>query len=68
MLAYTVNASGCAVEVKSSPLDKAAWNEFYCNMLGSETKIATQLLESCKIVQEITVYGIVVSMQNSDNA
>lgn len=68
MLSYAANASGCVLEVKSASYDRAAWNECYYNMFRSGTKIATHLLEMGKIVQNITVYGIVVNMQDSRNA
>ena len=39
-------------------------NKCFCNMFGSGTKLATMLLRMGKIVKEVTMYGIVVSMQD----
>ena len=59
-----VHALGCALEVKSKSIDDAGLNECFCNMFGSGTRLATMLLRMGKIVKEVTMYGIVVSMQD----
>ena len=37
-------------------------------MFGAGTRLATTLLQSGKIVKQVTMYGVVVSMQDSDRA
>jgi len=45
-------------------IDYADLNQCFCNMFGSGTKPATMLLRMGKIMKVVTMYGIVVSMQD----
>ena len=60
------SASGCAIEVKSFVVNNASLNECYYNMFGAGTRLATTLLQCSKIVKKVTIYGVVVSMQDPD--
>jgi len=61
-----VNTSGCAVEVKNLADNNASLTECYFNMLGAGTRLATMLLQYGKIVKKVTMFGVVVSMQDLD--
>ena len=51
-------------EVKSHTVDRAGIAECFSNMIGVDTRIATDILQGGNLVETINVYRIVISMVN----
>ena len=61
-----VQVDGCTLELKVEGANEAAINECAYNMFGTGTRLATWGLEMGKIVNMVTVYGLVVAMKEPD--
>ena len=60
--------SGCSIEVKSESPDNAAINECVYDMFGGATKLITMGLQLGKLVDKAHMYGLLVGMNNTNDA
>ena len=63
---YHITAT--TVEIKSNTVNEAAINECFYNMGGKASKIVTEMLQLGHIVDRLTMYGIVCSMDEPRHA
>jgi len=61
------NVAACAVEVKSQSITNKAIKECFFNMFGSGTRLATMMLQMGNVVTIVSMYRIVVSMEDPNN-
>ena len=63
-----VVTTGCSFKIKSKDLDKAAVNECVYDMFGAATKLLTMALDLGKLVDKVHMYGLLVSMKDTNAA
>ena len=63
-----IKSTGCSIEVKSESPDNAAINECIYDMFGGATKLITMGLQLGKLVDKAHMYGLLVGMNNTNDA